>query len=93
MREPSRRSRPSEAPDLGFGIGLRPELQAEILRRAPRGELRVDWFEVLSENFMVPGGRPLRVLDEVRATAPVALHGVSLNLGSTDPLDESLRWQ
>ncbi len=82
-------ARPPEAPDLGFGIGLRPTHQAEILRRAPRGELRVEWFEALSENYMVSGGRPLRVLDQVRGYAPVALHGVSLNLGSSDPLDEN----
>jgi uncharacterized protein (UPF0276 family) len=89
MPDATRPPRPAEAPDLGFGIGLRPELQTEILLRAARGELRVEWFEVLSENFMIPGGRPLRVLDEVRSYAPVAMHGVSLNLGSVDPLDES----
>jgi uncharacterized protein (UPF0276 family) len=69
------------------GVGLRPPHQEEILARGARGELRVDWFEAISENFMVDGGRPLRVLDAVRGLAPVALHGVSLNLGSIDPLD------
>jgi hypothetical protein len=68
-------------------VGLRPPHQGEILARGARGELRVEWFEALSENFMVAGGRPLRVLDAVRGLAPVALHGVSLNLGSVDPLD------
>jgi uncharacterized protein (UPF0276 family) len=48
---------------------------------------RVDWFEVISENFMVAGGNPRRVLREVRAHYPVVMHGVSLSLGSTDPLD------
>jgi uncharacterized protein (UPF0276 family) len=70
------------------GVGLRPPHQEEILARGARGELRVDWFEAISENFMVEGGRPLRVLDAVRSLAPVALHGVSLNLGSVDALDE-----
>jgi len=79
--------RPSDAPDLGFGIGLRPRHYADVLERARRGELAIDWFEAISENYMVAGGRPLRVLGEVRAVAPLALHGVSLNLGSTDPLD------
>ncbi len=59
----------------------------DVLERAARGELRVDWFEVVTENFMVPGGRPLRVLEEVRAHTPIVLHGVSLNLGSADPLN------
>jgi uncharacterized protein (UPF0276 family) len=83
MRPP----RPVEAPCLGVGVGLRPPHQPEILARGSRGELRVDWLEAVSENFMVAGGRPLRVLDAVRGLAPVALHGVSLNLGSVDPLD------
>ncbi|MEO6026147.1 MAG: DUF692 domain-containing protein [Candidatus Binatia bacterium] len=73
-----------QLPYLGHGVGLRsthfPEVQA--------GTARVDWFEVISENFMVGGGRPLRVLDQARALAPVVLHGVSLSLGSADPLRE-----
>ncbi len=81
--------RPSKAPFLGVGVGLRPVHYADILERAPRGELGVDWFEALSENYMVPGGRPLRVLDRVCEFAPVVLHGVSLNLGSVDPLDDN----
>src|SRR5258708_24786243 len=66
-----------------FGLGLRPPFYAE----AAAGKVRVDWFELISENFMVPGGNPLRVLDAVRSRYPVALHGVSMNLGGTDPLD------
>ena len=80
--------RPPDAPDLGFGVGLRPAHYGDVLERARRGALAIDWFEATSENYMVAGGRPLRVLAEVRAHAPLALHGVSLNLGSTDPLDE-----
>jgi uncharacterized protein (UPF0276 family) len=81
--------RPSEAPCLGVGVGLRPVHYPDVLDRGPRGDLRVDWFEALSENYMVPGGRPLRVLDQVAALRPMVLHGVSLNIGSSDPLDEA----
>ena len=58
-----------------------------MLERAARGALHVDWLEALSENYMGAGGRPRRVLDDVRAHRPVVLHGVSMNLGSADPLD------
>jgi uncharacterized protein (UPF0276 family) len=80
-------SRPADAPYLGVGVGLRTVHYAEVLERGRQGELGVDWFELLSENYMVDGGRPLRIAREVRELAPVALHGVSLNIGSTDPLD------
>jgi uncharacterized protein (UPF0276 family) len=79
--------RPLEAPCLGIGVGLRAQHFPDVLERGPRGALGVDWFEALSENYMADGGRPRRVLDDVRAFAPVALHGVSLNIGSADPLD------
>ncbi|HXG20036.1 MAG TPA: DUF692 domain-containing protein [Methylomirabilota bacterium] len=70
-------------PYLGHGIGLR-------TRHFPRlweGAARVDWFEAISENFMIRGGRPLAALEKARAVAPVVFHGVSLSLGSTDPLN------
>jgi uncharacterized protein (UPF0276 family) len=70
-------------PDLGIGVGLRTVHFPHILARKPE----VDWFEVLSENFMDTEGRPLYVLDQVAERYPVALHGVSLSIGSTDPLD------
>ena len=70
-------------PDLGVGIGLRTVHFGEILAKRPA----LDWFEVLSENFMDTGGRPLHVLERVVERYPVALHGVSLSIGSTDPLD------
>jgi uncharacterized protein (UPF0276 family) len=70
-------------PDLGIGVGLRTVHFPYILGHRPQ----VDWFEVLSENFMETGGRPLHVLDQVAERYPVALHGVSLSIGSTDPLD------
>jgi uncharacterized protein (UPF0276 family) len=79
--------RPSEAPFLGVGVGLRPAHYADVLQRGRRDALRASWFEALSENYMVPGGRLPRVLGQVRELAPVALHGVSMNLGSIDPLD------
>lgn len=69
---------------VAFGLGLRPPFYAE----AAAGAVRADWFELITENFMVPGGNPLRVLDAVRSHYPVALHGVSMNLGGTDPLDD-----
>ena len=68
-----------------FGLGLRPPFYKE----AAAGEIAVDWFEVITENFMIDGGNPLKVLDAVRSHYPVALHGVSMNLGGTDPLDEA----
>ena len=71
------------APDLGHGVGLRREHFGRVLE----GPTAVDWFEVISENFMVEGGRPLFVLERVRRDYPVVLHGVSLSIGSTDPLD------
>jgi uncharacterized protein (UPF0276 family) len=72
-------------PYPGFGLGLRPQHYADFLdARQP-----VDWLELISENYMVPGGKPLAMLDAIRADYPVALHGVSLSIGSTDPLDRA----
>jgi uncharacterized protein (UPF0276 family) len=69
---------------LGYGIGLR----AQHYARAAAGDARgVDWFEVITENFLVAGGNPRRVLRAVREHAPIVLHGVSLSIGSIDPLD------
>jgi uncharacterized protein (UPF0276 family) len=73
-----------EFPYLGHGIGLRPPHYAEVVETLPA----VDWFEVITENFMVAGGNPRAVLRRVRAQYPIVLHGVSLSLGSVDPLDE-----
>ena len=69
--------------ELGFGIGLRPKHYREFLETAPA----VDWVEAISENFMGVGGRPLAVLEKVRRERPVVLHGVSLAVGSVEPLD------
>ena len=70
-------------PDLGIGVGLRTVHFPHILAHHPP----VDWFEVLSENFMDTGGRPLHVLDQITERYPIALHGVSMSIGSTDPMD------
>ena len=72
-------------PFLGFGLGLRTEHYPYILQHKPA----VDWFEILSENYMVPGGKPLYHLDRVRNDYPVVMHGVSLSIGSTDPLNKN----
>lgn len=71
-------------PFLGFGLGLRAQHYNTILETKPQ----VDWFEVLSENYMVPGGKPLDYLDKIRADYPVVMHGVSLSIGSVMPLDK-----
>jgi len=68
---------------LGFGLGLRPVHYPEILRERPR----VDWFEIITENYLVPGGAPLHHLERIRADFPIAMHGVSLSIGGTAPLN------
>lgn len=68
---------------LGFGLGLRPFYYPAILDANPR----VDWFEIVTENFLVPGGRPLAMLDRVRENYPIVMHGVSLSIASTASLD------
>jgi hypothetical protein len=70
-------------PYIGHGVGLRTQHYATVLDENPR----VDWFECISENFTVAGGNPRRVLRRVRERYPVVLHGVSLSIGSVDPLD------
>ncbi|MBK9077699.1 MAG: DUF692 domain-containing protein [Hyphomicrobium sp.] len=81
-RAPSR-SRADKPDYLGFGLGLRPQHYTDILD----GDPDVDWFEVISENYMVPGGRPLQMLDRIRARYPIVMHGVSLSIASTAPFD------
>jgi uncharacterized protein (UPF0276 family) len=68
---------------LGFGLGLRAQHYDEILNGSPT----IDWFEVISDNYMIPGGQPLRILDRIRARYPVVMHGVSLSIASTAPPD------
>src|SRR3569623_2819947 len=73
----------ADLPKLGLGLGLRNVHFEEILRYRPA----IDWFEAISENFMDSGGRPRAVIREIAKHYPVVLHGVSLSIGSTDPLD------
>jgi uncharacterized protein (UPF0276 family) len=70
-------------PTLGFGLGLRVDHYEAILSDRPR----IDWLEVLTENYLVPGGKPLNYLMRFRERFPVVMHGVSLSIGSTAPLD------
>ena len=70
-------------PDLGVGVGLRTPHYGHILETRPR----VDFFEIISENFLETQGRPLMVLEQIAARYPVVMHGVSMSIGSTDPLD------
>jgi uncharacterized protein (UPF0276 family) len=69
---------------LGFGLGLRPVHYAAVLESHPA----VDWFEVITENYLIDGGRPLHFLDSIRARFPIVMHGVSMSIGSASPLDE-----
>jgi uncharacterized protein (UPF0276 family) len=72
-------------PDLGVGLGLRTVHYGRIVESQPE----VDWFEILSENYMQTAGRPLHFLDAVAGRYPVVMHGVSLSIGSSDPLDRA----
>src|SRR6185369_13043137 len=67
----------------GFGLGLRTDHYAAIEEQQPQ----LDWLEILTENYLVPGGPPIAHLERIRARYPVVMHGVSLSIGSTDPLD------
>lgn len=84
---PTRTLRQSEralaVPIAGFGLGLRPPHYEAIVAERPA----VDWFEILTENYLLPGGRPLQWLEQIRADYPLVMHGVSLSVGSCDALD------
>ncbi len=71
-------------PNLGYGMGLRTVHYPYVLENWPE----VGWFEVISENFMDTGGRPVRILKQIRERYPVVMHGVSMSIGSSDPLDK-----
>jgi uncharacterized protein (UPF0276 family) len=72
----------------GFGIGLRTPHYKEFLS----GRQNIDWLEIISENYMVPGGKPLQMLDSIRAQYPMAMHGVSMSIGSVaGPQSDYLR--
>ena len=67
----------------GFGLGLRTPHYEAILSE-PHA---IDWLEVITENYLVPGGKPLHYLERIRERFPLVMHGVSLSIGSTDPID------
>jgi hypothetical protein len=68
---------------LGHGVGLRSVHFGHILQHEPD----VDWFEIISENYIDSLGRPRYVLEQIAERYPIVMHGVSLSIGSTDPLD------
>ena len=70
-------------PYLGYGLGLRKEHYETVLAERPD----VDWFEIISENYMVEGGKPIDYLTRIREHYPMVMHGVSMSMGSTEPLD------
>lgn len=77
-------ARSDSLPYLGYGLGLRIDHYEALLARPAQ----VQWLEVVSENYMVDGGLPLVWLDRFRERYPLVMHGVSMSIGSTDPLDE-----
>ncbi|MCG6964868.1 MAG: DUF692 domain-containing protein [Acidobacteria bacterium] len=70
-------------PDLGLGVGLRTTHFSHILSNRPD----IGFFEILTENYLDTGGRPLHVVDQIAEQYPVVMHGVSMSIGSTDPID------
>ncbi len=72
-----------DLPFLGYGVGLRPPHYSHIFEHQPN----VDWFEIISENYMDTGGRPIRMLERVLEHYPVVMHGVSLSIGTIDPIN------
>ncbi|MFM9914384.1 MAG: DUF692 domain-containing protein [Rhizobacter sp.] len=75
----------SRAMNPGFGLGLRTQHYPDFID-APQ---RVDWLEILSDNYLVPGGKPLAMLDAIRASYPVVMHGVALSIGAADGPDRA----
>ena len=69
---------------LGFGLGLRPQHYSYILEHRPQ----IDWFEAISEGYLVTGGKPLHYLNRIRELYPLVMHGVSLSIGSCDPINQ-----
>lgn len=73
----------TQRPYLGYGLGLRTDHYEDVLQTRPD----VDWFEILSENYMVDGGKPLHYLTQIREHYPMVMHGVSMSIGSVEPLN------
>lgn len=76
-------SQTNERPWLGYGLGLRKDHYEDVLNERPA----VDWFEIISENYMVDGGKPLHYLSRIREHYPMVMHGVSMSIGGTAELD------
>lgn len=74
---------PDTLPNLGFGLGLRPKHYSHIFENQPN----VDWFEIISENFMDTGGKPRRNLARIAERYPLVMHGVAMSIGTVDPLN------
>ncbi|MBS9778052.1 MAG: DUF692 domain-containing protein [Gammaproteobacteria bacterium] len=74
----------SERPYLGFGLGLRSDHYQKIIEEKPK---EIEWFEIVSENFMVEGGKPLYYLDKVRQDYPIVMHGVSMSIAGNHVID------
>ncbi|WP_405600256.1 MULTISPECIES: DUF692 domain-containing protein [unclassified Pseudoalteromonas] len=70
---------------LGFGLGLRAPHFEQIIAQQPS----VDWFEIISENYFVAGGKPWHYLNKIRADYPIVMHGVSMSIGSVDPINKA----
>lgn len=73
----------SDRTNLGFGIGLRTEHYDSILSDKPS----IDWLEIITENYLTLGGKPYYYLEKIRENYPIVMHGVSMSIGSVDPLD------
>ncbi len=85
MADSAPRQNRFQLPDLGLGLGLRSTHYPHILEHKPE----VGWFEIVSENFMNSGGRPMQILDRIAECYPIVMHGVSLSIGSSDPIDHT----
>lgn len=72
---------------LGFGLGLRPDHYSAILDATPSSLDPLSWFEIITENYLIPGGKPLYFLDQIKERYPMVMHGVSMSIGSTDPIN------
>ena len=70
-------------PSLGFGLGLRTQHYEAVLN----DRAGIDWVEILTDNYLVPGGKPLHYLARIREQLPIVMHGVALSIGSTEALD------
>ena len=71
----------------GYGLGLRTDHYADFIEDSARLRQRVDWLEIITENYMVAGGKPLQMLDRIRSNFPMVMHGVSLSIGGSGSID------